>query len=110
MEQVPWPKPSILRRARRAAYGGAAFDDRIIQARLAQALGRLIRSKQDKGHFVVLSSAFPSRLLGAFPKGTPVMRLTLDEALQRIASGVSGKDEALPEPDVTTPQTGLNQG
>jgi ATP-dependent DNA helicase DinG len=38
---------------------------------------------------VVLSAAFPSRLLDAFPAGTPVMRLTLGEALQRIGGGVS---------------------
>jgi ATP-dependent DNA helicase DinG len=90
MEQVPWPKPSILHRARRLAGGGAAHDDRIIRARLAQAFGRLIRSRDDHGTFVVLSSAFPSRLLSAFPPGTPVTRLTLDEALLRVASGVSG--------------------
>lgn len=89
IEQVPWPKPSILHRARRAANGGSGHDDRIIRARLAQAFGRLIRSKDDRGHFVVLSSAFPSRLLTAFPPGTPVIRCTLDEALQRVAAGVS---------------------
>ena len=91
MEQVPWPKPSILHRARRLAYksGGQAYDDRIIRARLAQAFGRLIRSSGDKGHFVVLSSAFPSRLLSAFPPGTPVRRVTLDAALQSVAGGVS---------------------
>jgi ATP-dependent DNA helicase DinG len=89
MEQVPWPKPSILHRARRLAGGGGAYDDRIIRARLAQAFGRLIRSREDRGHFVVLSAAFPSRLLSAFPPGTPVVRCTLDEALQRVASGVS---------------------
>lgn len=91
MEQVPWPKPSILHRARRLAGGGQAHDDRIIRARLAQAFGRLIRSKNDHGMFVVLSSAFPSRLLSAFPAGTPVTRLTLDEALQRVAASVSGQ-------------------
>ena len=91
MEQVPWPKPSILHRARRLAGGGSAYDDRIIRARLAQAFGRLIRSREDSGHFVVLSSAFPSRLLSAFPAGTPVTRLTLDEALQRVATGAFGK-------------------
>ncbi len=91
MEQVPWPKPSILHRARRLAGGGQAHDDRIIRARLAQAFGRLIRSKNDHGMFVVLSSAFPSRLLSAFPAGTPVTRLTLDQALQRVAAGVSGQ-------------------
>ena len=93
MEQVPWPKPSILHRARRAAQGGSAHDDRLIRARLAQAFGRLIRTAGDSGHFVVLSSAFPSRLLPAFPPGVPVIRLTLDEALQRIAARVlSGAD------------------
>ncbi len=96
MEQVPWPKPSILHRARRAAGGGSAHDDRIIRARLAQAFGRLIRSADDSGHFVVLSAAFPSRLLSAFPPGTPVRRLTLDEALHRLAAGVfsTGADSA----------------
>jgi len=89
MEQVPWPKPSILHRARRLAGGGSAYDDRIIRARLAQAFGRLIRSKEDHGHFVVLSSAFPSRLLSAFPAATPVTRLSLNEALHRVGSGVS---------------------
>ncbi len=89
MEQVPWPKPSILHRARRLAGGGARYDDRIIRDRLAQAFGRLIRSRDDHGHFVVLSPAFPSRLLGAFPKGTPIHRVTLDEALQRVAAGVA---------------------
>ncbi len=91
MEGVPWPKPSILHRARRAAGGGSAYDDRLIRARLAQAFGRLIRSKDDKGHFIVLSAAFPSRLLSAFPERTPVIRLTLEEALQRVAEGVSGE-------------------
>lgn len=90
MEQVPWPKPSILHRARRLAGGGSAYDDQIIRARLAQAFGRLIRSKDDRGHFVVLSSAFPSRLLSAFPAGTPIARVTLAEALQRVGAGVSG--------------------
>ncbi|MFM5884581.1 MAG: helicase C-terminal domain-containing protein, partial [Novosphingobium sp.] len=90
MEQVPWPKPSILHRARRLAGGGSAYDDQIIRARLAQAFGRLIRSRDDRGHFVVLSAAFPSRLLSAFPPGTPVTRLTLDQALQRVAAGAFG--------------------
>ncbi len=90
MEQVPWPRPDILHKARRLAGGGSAYDDRIIRAKLAQAFGRLIRSRDDAGHFVVLSPAFPSRLLSAFPPGTPVLRVTLDEALQRIAAGVVG--------------------
>lgn len=94
LEQVPWPRPDILHRARRAASGGSAHDDRIIRARLAQAFGRLIRSRDDAGHFVVLSSAFPSRLLTAFPPGTPILRLTLEEALERVAQGVTGLADA----------------
>ncbi|MCX7865165.1 MAG: ATP-dependent DNA helicase, partial [Novosphingobium sp.] len=89
MEQVPWPRPTILHRARRLAGGGSVFDEAIVRGRLAQAFGRLIRTRQDKGHFVVLSPAFPSRLLRAFPEGTPVRRVSLDEALQRVAGDVS---------------------
>lgn len=100
MEQVPWPKPSILHRARRLAGGGSAYDDAIIRAKLAQAFGRLIRSREDRGHFVVLSSAFPSRLLSAFPPETPVRRITLDEALQRVAG--SAFHEA-PAPESASP-------
>jgi ATP-dependent DNA helicase DinG len=100
MESVPWPRPTILHRARRAAAaaepGGAQrYDDRIIRARLAQAFGRLIRTRDDAGHFVVLSPAFPTRLLSAFPPGTPVIRLTLEEALQRIANGIGVSEDAL---------------
>ena len=90
MEQVPWPRPSILHRARRMAGGGGAYDDTIIRARLAQAFGRLIRSREDHGYFVVLSSAFPSRLLSAFPPGTPIRRISLEEALQRVGGHASG--------------------
>ncbi len=89
LEQVPWPRPTILHRARRAASGGPDYDDRIIRARLAQAFGRLIRGKDDHGHFIVLSPAFPSRLASAFPAGTPLRRVNLDEALHALASGVS---------------------
>ncbi len=91
MEQVPWPRPSILHRARRMAGGGSVYDDGIIRARLAQAFGRLIRSRDDRGHFVVLSSAFPSRLLSAFPPGTPILRLSLEEALLRVGGSVSAE-------------------
>jgi ATP-dependent DNA helicase DinG len=88
MEQVPWPRPDILHRARRLASGGTDFDDRIIRARMAQAFGRLIRSAGDKGRFVLLSAAVPSRLLTAFPPGTNVRRVTLDEAVASIKSGL----------------------
>jgi ATP-dependent DNA helicase DinG len=84
MEGVPWPKPTVLHAARRVAGGGSAYDDRLIRARLAQAFGRLIRRADDRGSFVILSAAMPSRLLTAFPPGTPVRRVTLDEAVALI--------------------------
>lgn len=90
VEGVPWPKPTVLHAARKAAGGGSAYDDRLIRARLAQAFGRLIRRADDQGVFVLLSSAVPSRLLTAFPPGTPIQRMTLDEAAAYVSmrSGV----------------------
>ncbi|MBB3912146.1 ATP-dependent DNA helicase [Sphingomonas desiccabilis] len=85
MEGVPWPKPTVLHAARRLAGGGSVYDDRIVRARLAQAFGRLIRRADDRGMFVLLSAAMPSRLLTAFPEGTPVSRTTLDEAVERAS-------------------------
>ena len=81
MEGVPWPRPTVLHAARRAAGGGTAYDDRVVRARLAQAFGRLIRRAEDRGMFVLLSAATPSRLLDAFPPGVRVSRVPLDEAI-----------------------------
>ena len=86
MEGVPWPKPNVLHAARRAAFGGSGYDDRIVRARLAQAFGRLIRRQGDHGVFVLLAAACPSRLLSAFPAGTPIRRVTLDEAVASVAA------------------------
>jgi ATP-dependent DNA helicase DinG len=96
MEGVPWPRPTVLHAARRAAAaqdrlrqtrderGGTAYDDRVVRARLAQAFGRLIRRAEDRGVFVLLSAATPSRLLNAFPPGVTVRRLPLDQAIERV--------------------------
>jgi ATP-dependent DNA helicase DinG len=92
MEQVPWPRPTVLHAARRAAGGGTAYDDEVVRARLAQAFGRLIRRADDHGRFVLLSSATPSRLLDAFPAGVPIRRVTLDEAVRSVASGLPNRD------------------
>jgi len=35
---------------------------------------------------VMLSPSFPSRLLSAFPEGTPIRRLPLDEAVNHVAA------------------------
>jgi len=86
MEGVPWPRPTVLHAARRAVGGGSAYDDRVVRARLAQAFGRLIRRQGDRGVFVLLSAATPSRLLGAFPPGVAISRVPLDAAIARVGA------------------------
>src|SRR6185437_7217720 len=63
-DKVPWPKPTILHKARRARFG-KTYDDLLTRLRLKQAFGRLIRTASDKGCFVILEPATPSRLLSA---------------------------------------------
>ena len=82
-DKVPWPKPTILHKARRARFG-KGYDDLLTRLRLKQAFGRLIRSQQDKGCFVILEPATPSRLLSAFPPDAPVSRCGLAEAIAEI--------------------------
>jgi ATP-dependent DNA helicase DinG len=94
MERVPWPRPTVLHAARRLAYGGSAYDDRVVRARVAQAFGRLIRRQGDKGLFVILSSALPSRLLSAFPPEVAVSRVPLDTALERVRAKLFGAADA----------------
>ena len=89
MEGVPWPRRTVLHAARRQAAGGNLYDDRATMDRLAQAFGRLIRRADDRGHFVLLGSAVPSRLLGAFPAGVPIRRVTLAQAVEMVRAGVS---------------------
>ncbi len=93
LEGVPWPRPTVLHAARKLANGGNDYVDRAVRARLGQAFGRLIRRKDDVGMFVLLSAATPSRLLAAFPDGTPVSRVPLDEAVARVAARLSSVTE-----------------
>jgi ATP-dependent DNA helicase DinG len=90
-DRVPWPRPDILHRARREAFGSRAYDDRITRLRIKQAFGRLIRREGDKGVFVLLDSMMPSRLLGAFPEDTPVHRVSLTEAVAETKAFLNRK-------------------
>ncbi len=83
-DRVPWPRPDILHKARRAAFGGGRYDDMIARLRLRQAFGRLIRTREDKGVFVILAP-LPSKLLTALPEGVPVERLGLAEVTRAAA-------------------------
>jgi ATP-dependent DNA helicase DinG len=80
-DRVPWPRPTILHRARRAAFAETRYDDMIARLRLKQAYGRLIRRADDVGVFVMLDSRLPSRLCGAFPPGVAVARVGLAQAI-----------------------------
>jgi len=80
-DRVPWPRPDILHKARRAAFGKSAHDDMLTRLRLKQAFGRLVRRADDRGVFVLLDSRLPSRLLGAFPEDATVVRTGLAEAV-----------------------------
>ena len=95
MERVPWPRPTVLHAARRMAGGGSVYDDRVVRARLAQAFGRLIRRDGDRGVFVILSAAMPSRLLRAFPDGVSVSRIPLDQAIERVRARLTPIDRVL---------------
>jgi ATP-dependent DNA helicase DinG len=81
-DRVPWPRPSILHRARRRAHAGRGYDDMIARLRLKQAFGRLVRKADDWGVFVMLDRGMPSRLAGAFPDGVEVRRLGLKDAIE----------------------------
>jgi ATP-dependent DNA helicase DinG len=80
-DRVPWPRPDILHKARKAHFRGTAYDDMITRLRLKQAFGRLVRRADDHGVFVLLDPMMPSRLAGAFPEGVEIRRVGLAEAV-----------------------------
>jgi ATP-dependent DNA helicase DinG len=80
-DRVPWPRPSILHRARRKAFTRSRYDDMITRLRLKQAYGRLIRRATDSGVFVMLDPMMPSRLAGAFPDSVEIERVGLADAV-----------------------------
>ena len=82
-DRVPWPRPDILHRARKKAFGGGAYDDMIARLRLRQAFGRLVRRDGDRGVFVLLDAMAPTRLLSAFPTGAHPERVGIAEAIRR---------------------------
>ncbi|MGC9269277.1 ATP-dependent DNA helicase [Acidiphilium sp.] len=88
-ERTPWPRPDILHRIRRShlAEGDPkSYDDAIVRLRLRQGFGRLIRRASDRGVFVLLDRAFPSRLESAFPPDVIVQRVGLAETIAAITA------------------------
>jgi len=88
-DRVPWPRPDILHKARRGRFGGKAYDDSIARARISQAFGRLIRRADDKGVFVMLDAAAPTRLFSGLPEGVRVDRMGLVEAIEATTEFLS---------------------
>jgi ATP-dependent DNA helicase DinG len=81
-DRIPWPRPDLLHKARRERFGGKTYDDTIARARIAQAFGRLIRRADDKGVFVMLDAASPTRLFSGLPEAVSVQRVSLVEAIE----------------------------
>lgn len=89
-DRVPWPRPDRLHKARRARFGGPAWDDMQTRLKLKQAFGRLIRRKDDRGVFVLLDSRLPTRLTTAFPDGVEIRRVGLAEAIAGTRAFLAG--------------------
>ena len=89
-DRVPWPRPDLLHRARKAAFGGSAYDDMITRLRLKQAYGRLLRRADDAGVFVMLDARTPTRLTTAFPDGVEINRVGLADAIAETAAFLGG--------------------
>lgn len=88
-DRVPWPRPDLLHKARRTRFGGKTYDDSVARARIAQAFGRLIRRADDKGVFVMLDAAAPTRLFSSLPEGVRVDRLGLVDVIEAVTEFLS---------------------
>ncbi|MAH85215.1 MAG: helicase [Rhodospirillaceae bacterium TMED8] len=85
-DRVPWPRPSLIHKARKREFGGRAYDELLARLKLKQAYGRLIRRATDKGIFVLLDRAMPTRMGDAFPEGVELHRMGLAEAVTKVRS------------------------
>ncbi|MBL4614296.1 MAG: ATP-dependent DNA helicase, partial [Magnetovibrio sp.] len=88
-DRVPWPRPDILMRARRDHFGGRSYDEMLTRLKLKQAYGRLVRKKDDRGVFVMLDSALPTRMTTAFPKDVEIQRIGLKDAIALTSTFLS---------------------
>ncbi len=96
-DRVPWPRRSLLHRARKKALGGRKYEESLVIGKLRQAWGRLIRTSNDKAVFVMLDSAMPSRFKEAFPQDVALQRIGLSEAIKEIKSFLKEDDKSYNE-------------
>ena len=73
LEKTPWLKRDILNSYRIKKFG-KEFEEKEIELKMKQAFGRLIRKFDDKGIFILLDSAVPSKFLNAFPLNSEVIK------------------------------------
>ncbi|WP_417820029.1 ATP-dependent DNA helicase [Terasakiella sp.] len=90
-DRVPWPRPTILHKARKRSFPARSYDEMIARLRMKQAFGRLVRRKSDRGVFVMLDRQTPTRMLGAFPDGVEVVRTGLAETIKGVHEFLSEK-------------------
>ena len=87
-DRVPWPRPTILHKARKIYFesekSDLKYDDALTRLKLKQAFGRLIRQKDDRGIFIILDRAMPSRLNSSFPEGIEIQKLGLAETVKEV--------------------------
>ena len=60
------------------------YDDILTRLKLKQAFGRLTRRNDDRGIFIMLDRAMPSRLKSAFPVSLEIQRLGLAETVKEV--------------------------
>lgn len=82
-DKLPRPVPTVLLRERCKKFGNG-YRHELSRKSLEQAFGRLIRSRQDQGVFVLLDPRINTQEIQAFPANVTVERLPLLEACQRI--------------------------
>ena len=92
-DRVPWLRPDIMTKARRERFGGRAHDEMMTRLKLKQAYGRLVRRADDRGVFVMLDGALPTRMLSAFPTGVEVKRMGLKDVIAETRTFLSEDSE-----------------
>ncbi len=105
-DRVPWPRPDLLHKARRERFGKARYDDALARARIAQAFGRLIRRADDRGVFVMLDAAAPTRLFSSLPEGIELQRVGLVEAIEAVEAFLRPGETQLDRSAAPRPSTG----
>ena len=79
MERVPWARPTLLEKKRQKTF--PKWQDINVRLKLRQAFGRLIRSENDKGIFIILDNRYQKKFNSMLPDGIIPQRKTLNETV-----------------------------